>query len=267
MRKTPNLAEKPIYEEDRFEEYADLLTSRDQLLKDAETYRLNYYKEFGEQLIENFELKLECIKLKKSINYCRRVLNRGENINVNSMNEAVEKEMTLYRVQLADLKGELRAADNSTTVDAFTASRAKKIYRRLSKLIHPDVNAKTETNETLRDLWERISEAYRTSNVDELEDLEILVRKALEDLGDEGFEIDMEGIEDRIDRIERQINDIVTSEPYTYREILGSKERIEDFRKQLTEEHSDYEKYLETLKKALNEILLGKGISTTWEMN
>lgn len=267
MRKNDNLAEKPVYEEDRFEEYANLLTRRDQLLKDSVSYQICYTKEFGERLIANFELKLECIKFKKSISYCRRVLNRGQNINVNSMNEAVEKEMTLYKVQLGDMQRDLRAANNSVTVDAFRASRSKKIYRRLSKLIHPDVNAKTETNENLRELWERISDAYQHSNVDDLEDLEILVRKALEDLGDEGFEVDMEGIEERIEKIERQINDIITSEPYTYKDILESKEKTEGLRNQLDEEHKDYEEYLETLKKALNEILLGKGINTTWEMN
>ena len=117
MKNTDNLAPKPIYEEDLFDEYADLLARRDQLLKDSESYKICYTKEFGEQLIDNFELKLECIKMKKSISYCRRVLNRGETINVNAMMEAVESEMTLYKVQLMDKQMDLRAANNSITSD------------------------------------------------------------------------------------------------------------------------------------------------------
>lgn len=267
MKKNDNLAEKPVYEEDRFDEYADLLTRRDQLIKECSSIQLCYTKEFGEQLIENFELKLECIKLKKSISYCRRVLNRGQSINVNSMNEAVEKEMTIYKLQLGDMKRDLKASEHTVTVDAFRLSRSKKIYRRLSKLIHPDVNSKTETNEFLRELWERVSEAYQHSNVDDLEDLEILVKKALENLGDEGFELEVEGLEDRIERIENQINEIITSEPYIYNEILESKEKIDGLHNQLSEEYKDYETYLETLKKALNELLIGNGISTTWKLD
>lgn len=267
MKNFGNFAPNPIFEEDLFDEYADLLSKRDQLIKDSESYNICYTKEFGQLIIANFELKLECIKLKKSISYCRRVLNRGQNINVNSMNEAVESEMTLYKVQLRSMQSELKTAENSKTVDSFRASRSKKIYRRLSKLIHPDVNAKTETNEKLRELWERVSAAYHTSNAEDLEDLEILVRKTIEDLGDAGFEIDLEGIEDRIDRVEHQINDIITSEPYTYKDILSNKEKMDSLRKQLEEEYRDYGEYLENLKKALNEILLGKEISTTWEMN
>ncbi len=267
MKNKDNLAHKPVFEEDLFDEYADLLARRDQLLKDSESYKICYTKEFGEQLIANFELKLECIKMKKSISYCRRVLNRGETINVNAMMEAVESEMTLYKAQLMDMQMDLRAANNSKTSDSFSVSSSKKIYRRLSKLIHPDVNSKTETNELLRELWERVSEAYQHSNVDDLEDLEILVKKALEDLGDEGFELEVEGLEDRIERIENQINEIITSEPYIYNEILESKEKIDGLHNQLSEEYKDYETYLETLKKSLNELLIGNGISTTWKLN
>jgi septation ring formation regulator EzrA len=103
--------------------------------------------------------------------------------------------------------------------------------------------------------------------VDDLEDLEILVKKALEDLGDEGFELEVEGLEDRIERIENQINEIITSEPYIYNEILESKEKIEGLHNQLSDEYKDYETYLETLKKSLNELLIGNGISTTWKLN
>lgn len=265
MRKEKKVSDL-IEKEDRFEEYAELLAERDQLLKDCTSIRLVYTKEFGEQLVRNFELKLECIRMKKNISYCRRVLNRGQNINVNSMNEAVEKELTLYKLQLGDMKRELDASGKTETVDAYRLSRSKKIYRRLSKLIHPDVNNMTETSEKLRELWERISEAYQHSDVDELEDLEILVKKALEEIGGTDFDVDAGNIEERIERMEKRINDIVNSEPYIYREILESKEKTESFRAQLEEEYRDYEEYLETLKKALNDLLLGNGIGTTWSL-
>ena len=267
MRINDNLATDLIGNEDRFEEYTDLIARRDQLIKDCTSIQICYTKEFGEQLIKNFELKLECIKLKKSISYCRRVLNRGQSININSMNEAVEREMTVYKLELGDMKRDRRAAENSETVDAFRLSRSKKIYRRLSKLIHPDVNSRTEKDEKLRELWERISEAYRHSDAEELEDLEILVKIALEDLGDEGFELDLDDIEERIERIEKQIEDIVSSEPYVFREILESKEKTENFHNQLSEEYKDYETYRDTLQKALDEILIGNGFNTTWKLD
>lgn len=267
MKKNDNLATKPKFEEDRLDLYSDLLIRRDQLFKEAASLQIAYTREFGEQLIENFELKVECIRMKKNISYCRRMLNRGLQINVNAMNEAVDKEMALYKMQLADLKGEYRRSRESKPAGEYEYMRCKKIYRRLSKLIHPDVNAATGNNDELRDLWERITNAYHANDLEGLEELEVLVRRALEELGDEAFDMDIEDLEDRIERVETQINEIITTEPYTFSEILEDDEKKKSLHDQLSVEHSDYEEYLETLKKALNELLLGKGMNTTWEMN
>ena len=57
-------------------------------------------------------------------------------------------------------------------------------------------------DETLRELWEQIYEAYQRTDVDALEDLEVLVRKALDDLGDESFELNLIDIDERIERVE-----------------------------------------------------------------
>lgn len=46
-------------------------------------------------------------------------------------------------------------------------------------------------DETLRELWEQIYEAYQRTDVD-----------ALEDLGDESFELNLVDIEERIERVE-----------------------------------------------------------------
>ncbi|MCR4792368.1 MAG: J domain-containing protein [Lachnospiraceae bacterium] len=251
---------------DLVEEYTYLLSKRDQLLKDAESYKINYTREFGGQMIANFELKLECIRIKKSISYCRRILNRGLPINVESMKASVEKEMLIHKLQLDDLQSEFKRAGEARNVDSFTHNRAKKIYRKLCKLIHPDVNAKTESNENLLELWEKIKTAYFTSDVDMLEDLEILVKQALEELGEEGFEADLNNLEERIERVEAQIEDIISTEPYTYGRILESCESIEELHNTLTAEHDDFADYRELLEKALNELLAGTGLSTTWTL-
>ena len=109
------------------------------------------------------------------------------------------------------------------------------------------------------------STADQHSDVDELDDLEVLVNKAMEEMGDEGFEIDFSDIEDRIERVERQINDILTTEPYTYGEILNDKEKKAAFLEQLKAEHDDYEQYLDILTKSLEEMLNAGGVTLVWK--
>ena len=103
-----------------------------------------------------------------------------------------------------------------------------------------------------------------SSNVDALEVLEVLVRKILLELGDAGFEVDLTDIEDKIERVEMQINSILTTEPYTYGELLASEERVKDRKNQLKEEHESFSEYLESLKSTLDEILSGSAIKMSF---
>lgn len=248
-------------------DYEDLLLKRDEYLKQAGSYQTGYIKEFGAQITENFELKVACIREKKTINYCRRRINRGLAVDVTRMQSEVDEEMQLYYTQLRDLEKATEAAEKSKNVDEFRLSRSKKIYRRLAKQLHPDINKKTETNETLQELWERVVNAYNHSNVDELEELEVLVRKALRELGEDAFSVDAANLERRIERTERAINDILTTEPYTYGALLADEERKEEFRRELQAEHEDYEQYLSELRKALEEILAEGGFKAVMKMN
>ena len=264
MNKNENTAVKLEDEKTLLEEYEDLLARREHLLKVSGSYQTCYTKEFGSLLTANFEIKIECIKLKKTISYCRRRLNHNLPIDTARMQEAVEKDMKLYYEELKDMARETEAAKKAKSVGDFRFSRAKKIYRRLTKLLHPDINKKTMENDSLRDLWEKIMVAYHSSNVDALEDLEVLVRKILLELGDAGFEVDLTDIEDKIERVEMQINSILTTEPYTYGELLASEERVKDRKNQLKEEHESFSEYLESLKSTLDEILSGSAIKMSF---
>ena len=251
----------------RFEEYEELLLKRDHLFRVAGSYMTAYTQEFGEQICANFELKVECIKKKKTISYCRRRMNRGLSIDTARMQEEIEQEMTLYHVQLKEILENADAARKARDISEYTLTRAKKIYRRLAKLLHPDINKITSENEDLMELWTRISGAYQKSDVDALDDLEVMVRRALEVLGDDSFKLNVDDIDARIERVENQINEILTTEPYIYRELLNDEDKKQAYREQLREEHDDYEKYLETLGKTLDDMLNEGGIKLVWKMN
>ena len=146
-------------------------------------------------------------------------------------------------------------AKKSETAGFLEAELTRKIYRRLTKRLHPDVISMTEENEELKALWDRIVGAYRTYNADELTDLEVLVNRALEKPGEAGYAPEYEELEEKIERVERQINDIVTTAPYTYGEILESREKREAQLSQLKEEHAGFVQYLETLTATLTGLL------------
>ena len=251
----------------RSEDYEELLLRRDQLFRESGSYMTAYTQEFGDLITANFELKVECIKKKKTISYCRRRMNRGLAIDTTRMQAEIDQEMTLYYTQLREMLDDTERAKKAGTISEYRLSRAKKIYRRLTKILHPDINKKTAENKNLMELWTRIAEAYQKSDVDELDDLEVLVLRAMEEMGDDSFELNLDDIETRIERVENQINEILTTEPYIYGEILCDEEKKQSYREQLQAEHDDYEQYLESLTKALDEMLREGGVTLVWQMN
>lgn len=244
-------------EKEQFESYSELLVKRDQLLKKATSYQISYTIEFGDLIKDNFEIRVECIKKKKSIAWCMKMINRGEGIYPSLMEAEIEKEMKLYYAELAEMIEENSRAKNSHTVSQVALQRAKKLYRRLAKKLHPDINRKTMEREDLHDLWARAVLAYHCSDVDALEEIEMLTYNLMGELGDEGFEVNETDLDKRIERVERQINEILGTEPYTYGELLDDEEKKTALKEQLQKEHEEYVKYLKELTEQLDE-LLGK---------
>lgn len=158
------------------EEYEKLLVRRDQLLKAAETYEEAYIREFGKLIADNYKIQLECVKIKKAINYCRRRLNRRLAIDSSNMKSEIEQEMKWYYARHHDPVPERDA---------------------------PNMEVPAEDITTLKE----------------------------------------------------QIREIITSEPYIYGELLADEEKKEAYRRQLLEEHHDYETYLHILADYLKEIL------------
>ena len=199
-------------EQDLIEELGNLLVRRDRLCKEAETYRILYTQEFGELIVANFELKIECIGKRKAISYCRRRMNRGLAVDVRRMQAELDEEMKLYYVQLHDMIEATEAAKEAKSVDENRSGR--------------------ET----------------------------------ESLGEEVFLPDGDDLERQIECVECRINDILTTEPYIYGELLRDPEKKEALRARLQEEHDDYEQYLHMLEKTLEEMLGGGEAKPVWNM-
>ncbi|XME04066.1 J domain-containing protein [Lachnospiraceae bacterium C1.1] len=253
--------------DEKYDEYSELLCRRDQLNKECVSILIAYTREFRDLITKNFELKVECIKKKKMITFCQKQLNGGDSIDADLMSAQIDIEMQDYYLRLRDLMEENDAAKSAEKVDGFRIERTKKIYRRLAKKLHPDINSKTMIYERPRELWERIVTAYQKSDVDELEDLEALTRIALDEMGDDGFEIAVTDIDERIARIERQIGEIITTEPYIYRELLCDEEKVTAKKQELEAECREYQDYLNELTGVLESLLTDGGASVLWTMN
>ena len=84
------------------------------------------------------------------------------------------------------------------------------------------------------------------------------VAAELEDNGIEGFDVIVPDMQDRIEELEKDIDDIINSIPYVYKNLLEDREAVAEKKADLQSEIDEYRKYKEELTEKLEEIKGGE---------
>ena len=238
--------------------YEELLLKRDKLRKEAEYFNAAYLRKFGSYILDIFRIKIDCIALKKKITYCQIAVNRGEPFDMEMISRKVDREMTSYKEDLKKLILSHKSVVNATRVTEYDLTKIKKIYKDIAKSIHPDINPKTAGDEELRDLWTQVSAAYKSNDLECLEELQILVLKALKDKGMESEPIAVDNIDEKICKLETEIENILNTDPYNYRFLLADKDAVEEKKKEFEDTLEEYRKYKDDLQKIMMNMIGGQ---------
>ena len=249
-----------------YEEYEMLLLQRDQYRKEALQILIAYTKRFGDLINAVFEKQVGCIRLKKTIELCQKAVNRGDAIDLDNIRSSIDAEMKAYYKQLEDMLAETQAAKESRKVPAGAILEIRQIYRKLAKLIHPDINPESRKIPALQDLWNRIVIAYQNNDVKELRELEVLTVNALNQM-DENIEIDIPDLEEKIKALRSEISVITSTTPYVYKDILEDPDKSRQKEEELKQQLEEYEKYEEELQAVLDEMVSHEGRKIIWRMN
>ncbi|MBQ9870718.1 MAG: hypothetical protein IJM27_02200 [Eubacterium sp.] len=234
--------------------YEELLMQRDAVKKEAFQHDREYVRVFGDLILQVFRKKMECICKKKTIEYCRVFLNRGEAVDPAALQAYLRKEMEEYQNQLDDMIKINDAAKNTQQITQTELLKIKRIYHRLVKQIHPDINPLTNTNDELRDLWQRLVAAYNCNDLKEMEETEVLINAVLEKLNKGTMEIEIPDIDEKIAELEKEISRIKSEDPYQYKYLLMDPDMVEEKKEALRNELKAYEEYSEQLQNMLDEM-------------
>ena len=230
--------------------YEELLLKKEQLRKEAAKYGLLYEQAFDSISKEVAAYRLDCVKKRKIISYCRSVLSSGSIIKQKELDIFIEKAIQDYQETLDYLNDEnngKQEQDDDSITDEEKQKSLKTIFRQLAKQIHPDMNTDLKDDNTIADLWNRANIAYNCNNLEELEEVQVLTNRYLESTNRKYIDVEIEDINERIFNINRSIYRITHTKPYIYKFILENEESINKKKEELIKELNDYKRYSEEL--------------------
>ena len=249
-----------------YSRYEELLLTRDQLRKEAGIYHGLYVKEFGDLHLALFEKQISCIQKKKRIGYYQAAINHGGVIDQAEVEALLVKEMQEYQEKLQDMVAENDAARKITEITSVKLLKIKRIYHRLAKQLHPDINPMTAEIPELMELWNAVHTAYNCNSLEDMEEAELLVNEALRRIGMGYREIEIPDLPGKIEALEASIAKIRETDPYQYKFLLEDPEAVKEKRRNLEEQIETYTEYEKELDSVIDG-LLTSGVKILWKMN
>lgn len=227
------------------------------ICKNIET---EYMSKVGVLEYKVYEFECKLLRLKRKIELIQAKINRQEKINYEEIEKQLDIECEEYERKLRDMSDNLQIAldrMNCGMLSEEETHEIKKIYRKLIKKLHPDLN--NENNEKNKNILNQVIRAYENSDLitmrnleilcDEIVDREIIAIGELEDL--KKTKIKYENI---VNNILEKINKIKVSFPYNQREFLKNNILIEKRKSELDATLKMYKDVYRQLEKTLDEM-------------
>ena len=244
--------------------YAELLVLRDDYRKEASGIMTLYVYEFGTLLTELFACRIRCMKMERGLSYCTGTLKRRGVLDQQLLRSSMEEGMEGLNAQLARMRRDSLACRQLRTVPDARISRAKRLYRQIARMIRPEINPQTQSLEALQRLWQRTQDAYRINSVSDLESILSDTVNLLRRENIYGREVTLTDLPRKIRTTEEEIDRIVTSAPYTYKELLGSRQKIIDRKAELVREIVMYKDRCREEQGELEHWLISHGITVSF---
>ncbi len=246
--------------------YEELLMRRDAIKKEAFLYEREYIRTFGDLILQVFQIQLECIRKKKTIAFCQVAVNHGKSVDQKELEAYLQKELSAFKGRLDDMIRDTENAKGDIEITEAELLQIKKLYHKLVKKIHPDINPLTIQSEKLMELWQRVVLAYNCNNLAMLQETEILIMKALDQNGNAVIDIEISDIDEKIAGLEAEITAICETDPYQYKFLLLNPEAVKEKEESLNKAKKSYEEYDSQLEEILQSLFMN-GMGMTWRMN
>ncbi len=182
----------------------------------------------GYAKLELFYSELEVRKLRRKIELFQAYINQGMPVNFEEVEATLEREWQQWVLSLNGFIRDLSMAQ--LRVDYIESHNddleLKTTFRKLSKMLHPDIHPNLPEKYSL--MWFRVLDAYKSSNIEELRALDMIL--SLDEVPEDNISSEEllrereSQLEDMIMNYTKKIMDVKSKPPYTLLKIIEDKE-------------------------------------------
>lgn len=233
-------------------------------LKEATAIRIEYTEKIGQYECQQYELYLQFEELRHKVEMVQARINRGEEVDIVAIDKEVADILTSYYEKLNGMRQDVDEMDryhSGPEIDVDERAELKRIYRKLMKILHPDViDPKLGFDP---DLWEKAQSAYKRNDVDALRMIEDIVGDTVStplESKDESELIDMASrIELAIARYQMKLDEIRKKFPFTETEHLNNDAWVRARQAEIKKSIEEYQKSIAFMVLVLNGLLNQEG--------
>jgi hypothetical protein len=243
------------------EEYIKLYEKKEDLKKEKEYFESLYMCKLGTLIFLRFENEIKYRRLKKKLVLIIKSKNKGEEIDIEEIDRALEEELAEFYRNLEELRDNLKNSREFLELPILTeeeVNKIKEIFRSLAKILHPDVNK--NLNEEMMELWLKVKEAYENNDLMTLIILEGIVKHngVKEDIKVTSIEENISILKKKINELKSSIDKEEDSFPLNIKELINDNEYIKDKKQEITNDIHEYERMITEAERSISEVLKEK---------
>lgn len=245
-------------------EYTELVAKRDEmLLCEGPRLEAKYMEAIGQLQYEVLQLEYEVALLKLERDLMQSYLNRGEGIEVATVQMKVEETAKTYQEDLQEEEEKIEAAKAYNEEHQEDDSKERKeelrslkqLYKSLVHRLHPDLHP--DQSEWEKELFLKVQEAYANQDYDKLRQLEEQLNAGQTTSGAPDESIDewekrVARLKEQIAKLCQEIEHLESQFPFTYRKKLRSPKWMASQRAELELKIEQLQKERDRLRKVVD---------------
>lgn len=236
-----------------------LLERDDLLLVQCPNIEMLYLLIFGEAEHKVYSLYCEVMRLKRKLEMIRAEKNRGGMVDIDLVEENLDREFAEYLRQLEEQKEKLAVAKRRNLCETLSdqeVKTAKKLYRKIIKSLHPDLHpdATPEQGSLLR----LAVTAYENGDLKSLEMIHSVVQEKVSlvpDCMEDSLSADISRLRKSLALIQENICAIKSTYPYSVREFMEDESKKAKRKAEIEDTIAALEEREKYLKEQIKELL------------